>query len=273
MKIRDPKKYGWIPQLPDARDIPYKTTMGPQLPPMVNLQPLVSRVYDQGQLGSCTSNAINQAMMIGLAIEKQQVINPSRLFLYYNERVIEGDPGQDNGAVIRDGMKSANVQGVCLDEIWPYDISKFAVQPPVLCYKKALENTISQYLAVQQDLTNMRACIAAGFPFVFGFTVYESFENIDGEDTVGKYGNCPMPNLQTESVLGGHAVCCVGYNDGPRITLPNSHGWPSHSFLCQNSWGTDWGLKSSALGCFTIPYSYLANPNLASDFWTIRFVT
>jgi len=92
-------------------------------------------------------------------------------------------------------------------------------------------------------------CLAEGYPFVFGFTVYESFES----PAVAKTGVLDMPKPQ-EKTLGGHAVMAVGYDDKAK------------RFLVRNSWGSDWGLK----GYFTIPYDYLDSRNLADDFWTIR---
>jgi C1A family cysteine protease len=95
----------------------------------------------------------------------------------------------------------------------------------------------------------MRSCLAEGFPFVFGFTVYASFESAKVANT----GVVPMPVL-AEKVLGGHAVLAVGYNDKQK------------RFLVRNSWGTGWGMS----GYFTIPYAYLTDSNLADDMWTIR---
>jgi len=185
--------------------------------------------------------------------EKQTSIwVPSRLFIYYNERVIEGTAGTDSGAQIRDGIKSVSTQGDCPESLWPYDIAKFAAKPPTTCYQQANKYKAVQYQRLLQDPNQLKGCLASGFPFVFGFTVYESFES----QQVAKTGHAPMPSPK-EKVLGGHAVMAVGYDDS------------QHWFIVRNSWGAGWGMK----GYFTIPYEYLLDQNLSSDFWTIRVVT
>ncbi len=43
----------------------------------------------------------------------------------------------------------------------------------------------------------------------------------------------------------------------------------SQRFIVRNSWGSGWGKG----GYFTMPYAYLTDRNLASDFWTIRMLS
>jgi C1A family cysteine protease len=177
---------------------------------------------------------------------------PSRLFLYYNERVMQGTVNSDSGAYIRDGIKSLNKSGICPEKEWPYIISKFADKPPKKCYDDALKATIKSYQRLTNtNLTQLQSCLSQGFPFVFGFTVYESFES----QQVARTGIMPMPKPQ-EKVLGGHAVMAVGYDDSKQAVL------------VRNSWGTDWGIR----GYFYMPYGYITNANLCDDFWTIRIV-
>ena len=211
-------------------------------------------IEDQGQLGSCTANAIAVAIWFDLIRQKITAFAPSRLFIYYNERAMEGTIQSDSGAAIRDGIKSINTLGVCSETLWPYSDANpgpFSRRPPAAAYTAALKNKSLKYQSINQNLPSMKGCLATGSPFVFGFTVYESFES----DAVASSGVVPMP-AKTESVLGGHAVLCVGYDD------------TSQRFLCRNSWGQTWGDG----GYFTIPYAYLTNPKLASDFWVINVV-
>jgi C1A family cysteine protease len=248
-------KYGWKPDLPDHRDRVYAAPRRAiaVLPPKVDLRPLCPPVYDQGDLGSCTGNAIAAAFAFAKKKEapKAPFMTPSRLFVYYNERVMEHTVSQDAGAQIRDGIKSVAKQGVCSESTWPYVPKDFKKKPPKAAYSEALLNQALSYERVLQSLVQMRVCLASGFPFVFGFSVYEGFES----DAVAKTGKLMLPG-PNEAALGGHAVLCVGYNDAQQ------------RFLVRNSWGAGWARK----GYFTMPYEYLLTSNLSDDLWTIRTV-
>jgi len=247
-------RYGWIPDLPDQRDHLYAAPaqIMAAIPTQMDLRPQCPPVYDQGQLGSCTANAIAAAMEFDQMKQKlADIFTPSRLFIYYNERAIEGTVSSDSGAQIRDGIKSIGKQGACHEKLWPYDIAKFKSKPTAACYKDGAANTAILYQRVVQDTMQFKACLAAGFPFVMGFTVYESFES----PQVAKTGKVSMP-AAGEKVVGGHAVLAVGFDDSAQC------------LIIRNSWGPGWGLK----GYFTMPYAYASSSNLASDFWTVRIV-
>jgi C1A family cysteine protease len=247
------ERFGWIPDLPDQRDLLYAAppaALG-ALPSQVDLRPNCPPVYDQGELGSCTANAIGAAFQFEQMKQGQAGFVPSRLFIYYNERVLEGTVDTDGGAMIRDGMKTVNHEGAPPETDWPYTIAKFRTRPTKKAYTHGLKNQVLIYRRVVRDLNQMKACLATGFPFVFGFSVYTSFEGAE----VARTGELPMPQA-SENLLGGHAVLAVGYDD------------PTNRFIVRNSWGEGWGMK----GYFTMPYAYLTQRNLSSDFWTIRLV-
>lgn len=252
MAIRKIRRYGWKRDHLDHRDKIYRaSSMPPVLPPSADLRAQCAPVYDQGQLGSCTANAIAGAIEFDLKAQGLTDFMPSRLFIYYNERVIEGDPDQDNGAEIRDGIKSVASQGVCPESKWPYsdEGTQFAVQPSAQCYTDALAVKAVQYQSVPQDATAIKTILAGGRPIVFGFSVYDAFES----DQVASSGVVPMPG-ENDSPIGGHAVLAVGYDD------------PSQMFLVRNSWSANWGIQ----GYFKLPYAYLLNADLASDLWVIQ---
>jgi len=247
--------YGWVHDLPDARDFLYAAPLlrFPQgLPPSVDLRSECPPVYDQGQLGSCTANGIGGAIEFDQRKQGSKEFVPSRLFIYYNERVIENTVTQDSGAQVRDGIKSVATLGAPPETDWPYDIQKFAQKPPTKAYTDAKQDLVKVYSRVAQNLAQFQGCLAEGYPFVFGFTVYESFESQE----VAESGILSMPKAG-EKVVGGHCVLAVGYNNSKRM------------FIIRNSWGSSWGLK----GYFMMPYEYLMDSHLASDFWTVRSVT
>jgi C1A family cysteine protease len=260
--MRTTKRFGWIRDLPDKRDlkfpIPEISSLVRQkhgrgyespFPIAVDLTSQLGSVYDQGQLGACVANAIAGAIVFEELLADLWEMLPSRLFIYFNGRSIEGSIASDSGLQVRDGFKAIGLHGVCQESQWDYS-EPFQEMPWPKCYIRARKDLALQYLSVAQDLNTMKACLAAGFPIVVGFTAYDSFES----DQVAATGVVPMPDLNSESVAGGHCVLAAGYDDA------------SATFRCRNSWGADWGQA----GNFTIPYAYFTDPDLAGDFWTLR---
>ncbi|MDB5097706.1 MAG: peptidase [Cyanobacteria bacterium RYN_339] len=225
-------------------------TRGP-LPATVDNRQYCSPVADQGNLGSCTAFSMGKGLREYIANKNGEKAAPvSALWLYYYERAHMGAQyiKEDSGAMMADGEYVLTHDGDADQSTWAYSIAKFAVKPP-----KAADATAAAHkLQASQDLTNfddVKAALAAGQPVAFGFTVYESFQNI-GDD-----GVMPMP-ASGEGVLGGHAVLAVGYDDTKKL------------LTVRNSWGSGWGDK----GYFYMPYDFAShmtgdNDN-TSEWWT-----
>ena len=219
-----------------------------ELPQTVNLSQKCSPIETQGNLGSCTAHAITSALEYLDIANEEKFIDLSRLFVYYNERVIMGTVEKDSGAYLRDGIKTLKADGVCSEEQWRYVISQFKTRPSLTAYSEASKHKITSYERLN-TLDDMKQCLNDGFPFIFGFMTYKSFESVE----VSQTGILNMPKSGEEK-KGGHAVLAVGYDEDTK------------RFLVRNSWGSPWGIN----GYFTMPFNYLQDPNLSGDFWVIR---
>ncbi|MDQ6764929.1 MAG: C1 family peptidase [Verrucomicrobiota bacterium] len=252
--VSPPKNYcyGWLPDIPDHRDHAYEASEEflRALPRRVDLRKYCPPVYKQLSLHSCTANAIAAAIQFDqIRHARAEKFRPSRLFIYYNERARERTILSDSGARIRGSIKTVAKRGLCPEQLWPYRIRRFRDKPERQCYTDAVRHAAMTYQRVRRALPELRACLASGYPFIFGFTVYESFH----APKVTHTGHGSMP-LKRERVLAAHAALAVGYDDA------------ESRFLLRNSWGTKWGMG----GYFTLPYDYLMSRHLSQDFWTIR---
>jgi C1A family cysteine protease len=240
---------GFRPDLPDQRDFTFSSLglNSTKLPTSVDLRPFQSPVLDQGQAGSCTSFALTGGLEALELKDKKSLIPMSQLFVYYNERALENTVKSDAGASLRDGIKTLAANGCCAESMWPYNIAKLETKPNSTCYTSGLNYIIQSYYRVQ-TLADMKTCLSLGYPFIFGITVYSSFESANATST----GIIPMPSKK-ERTLGGHALLAVGFDD--------SKQW----FIFKNSWSKNWGNA----GYGFLPYSYMTNTSLSSDMWYI----
>ena len=240
--------YGYVPDLPDRRDFVYGVSGNPlALPVSVDLRTQCSPIEDQAQTNSCVGHAAAGALQFLELKDGVPYTDLSRLFPYWGAREMEGTTQSDGGCQPRDAIKFLASTGIPPESLWPFDATALFTKPSDAAYTAAASHKIVGYSRVI-GLQGIRQCLASGYPVLFGFTVYDSFEGPE----IAATGTMSMPTSD-ESVVGGHCVVAVGYQDS------------TQQLLVRNSWGTEWGMA----GYFWMPYSYLT-PDLTDDYWTLR---
>ena len=245
----DIPKYHWVKDKIDTRDHLYQLTNAAQSN-VVDLRQYCSTIEDQGNLGSCTGQAIAGAIEL-LHKRQNRTLDISRLFIYYYERVLIGTVNYDSGAYIRDGIKVCYKYGAPTENLWPYNIRKFRTVPQKTALIDAAKRKVTSYQRAA-DFNQVIDAITSGYPVTIGFSVYSSFDS----PTVARTGIMPYPNVNKEKLLGGHAVLLVGYNKN------------NNTFIARNSWGTRWGDQ----GYFYMPFQVIQNNRMSSDFWVVKSI-
>ena len=215
-----------------------------------DLKSKITQIYDQGQIGSCTANAVCQSMRM---CPKYANFFPSRLYVYAKERITEGQKTlEDTGADAEDGLVQIRDHGVCTETSWPYNPDNANVIPPASCDQEASNYKVhsigricSDYATRQSKINSIKKSIIAGIPILIGIEVYESFESQDVANT----GVVPMPDPK-EQCVGGHEILLVGFDD------------ETQRFCFVNSWGPDWG--DHGYGYLT--YDFVTSPNYTTEF-------
>jgi hypothetical protein len=263
------KKYGFLPDFLDCRDagirspsvqarlkqVLPRTAAGLASPPqvdagglVVDLRPWCSPIEDQGEVGSCTANAVVGALEYFETRTRGAYVDASRLFLYRVTRRFLGWAGQgDTGAFVRSAIKSLRLFGAPPERYWPYDVANWDAEPDAFVYAYAQSFKALEYFRLDPSVDQLKSSLRSGLPFVFGFTCYESLETA----AVRQTGIVPYPS-PNERTIGGHAVLAVGYSD-------------TH-VLFKNSWGANWG----DAGYGRLPWTYFDRDQpLATDFWAL----
>lgn len=259
-------RLGGLRDLPDPRDRMHEAKAGrAPAPASVDLRGQCPPIYDQGQINSCTAQAIAAAIQYARMKHAQMPdFIPSRLFIYYYERAVQGQTATDSGARTRDGIKVVKQMGAPPESLWPYDSApasppggsfppdaRAATEPPAQVVKAAKPFEVLNYQRLRNNLEAMKACLAEGYPFTMGIVVYPSFMASPGKQNVV----IPMPGTD-EQPLGEHIVLAVGYDDAKQ--------W----VICRNSWGVSQGDG----GYFYLPYAYAGSRPRIGDLWTLRTV-
>lgn len=216
----------------------------------VDLSSNCTSVKDQGSVGSCT--AFSSVAMMEYVYKKNGISIPddllSELFLYYNTRVLIENTSaySDSGAFLRDTLKAMVKYGICLEKTFPYS-SNYSLKPNQTSYNEGLNYQVVKYANIPTSnprtaLNDLKALLQSGNVFIGGVYCYQNF--FDGVN-----GNIPLPKGR---IIGGHAICFVGYDDKKSV------------FKFKNSWGKGWGDK----GYGYLPYQYLISGNM-TDLWTV----
>ena len=221
-----------------------------QAPQSTSMRDKIRSVYDQGQCSSCTANAIAQAYRM---ISPDKAFEPSRLYIYYKERLIESGSQNmtDSGADAQDGLTWIKEKGVASEAVWPYDLSNIEISPPASADVNAESHKLSTIVSLNSNttstnlLTSLKSTLLASHPVLIGVELYTSFMS----DTVAATGIIPMPNA-SEELIGGHELLIIGFDD------------TKEQFQVVNSWGNMWGDS----GFCYFPYSYITNSQLTAEF-------
>lgn len=238
------RRYGFFPSAPDHRDFGLPRFVAAEsivLPAIVDLEPSCGPVKDQGALGACTAFAStgNREYLSRKFENAPLVFSP--LFQYYQERKIDGslDEG-DCGSTGRTACIALQSVGVCLEQEDTYNPQNFQIAPTEAEISQAVLHRAGAYHALS-NVVDMKKCLASGYPFLIGFTVYESFESAEMART-------GLMAPVSGGVLGGHEVLVIGYDDSKQC--PGGVG----AFKVRNSWSAVWGDK----GNFWFPYNIAA---------------
>lgn len=216
-----------------------KYTWKNRTPVKIDLRHKDVPIFDQGGEGSCTANA--GADVYDFLLKQRGIeFEGSRNFLYYVERMIDGDITADLGSSMHTVAKVLIHYGICEEKLWPYNEFTLFMDPTIKCWRSAHNHRITSSVELK-TLDDMKTCLIQGSPFMFGIMIYQSFM-----DTIDGWIQIPQPD---EELLGGHALVVMGYIEEKKV------------FICRNSWSTSWGDK----GYLYLPYEYMMNKDLCSE--------
>jgi hypothetical protein len=247
--IKNVRLDGCRPGKPSPRDFRAVFCDDLPVPDRVDLRPYCTTVENQGQLRTCTLNATVGAVEYHYSRRDRHAQDFSRLFVYYNLRRMKGEVNEDPGAEIREAMAALINYGVCIEDLWPYDPTLLAVEPPQDAYKDAMKHQLLQYARVDGGQRAINS-LAAGLPVIFAIDVpYRCYE--EAAKTAILLG--PKPGEREEDPFGRHSMLIVGYDK------------PAKTFLVRNSWGEEWGDR----GYCRIPFDVMESCCYVEDFWVI----
>ena len=227
----------------DPRDYEYKLKVPMNIKLPLQHEIIPRAIYNQGDIGSCSANAICNQIM-GLKDYTDNTY-PSRLYQYYNSRLLEGNIKEDTGATYRSAYKALSKFGFCDEKLCEYDTKQYKVEPSKECYDTANKSLIKKYQSLIPSIYAIEYAISQNLIVTFGTIIYDNFNDYDKTDFI-----IPYPK---GGQLGGHAICICAYDHSKRL------------FKIVNSWGPEWGINGTAW----MHYDHVIDQNYSFDFWTI----
>ncbi len=229
----------------DERDLRFVPSIK-RLPAKADLSRFCGKVYDQYRTQSCSANALASALTLDANQRDEELVPPSRLFMYYNARTLTNGERTDSGTTIRNAIKAYARDGACPEAQWPFLEHDITKRPGHTCYRDA-ERLVVRYHRIAQTIDDLRAALAQGRAFIFGIEAYgQPFTE------AAKSARLRLPR-KSDTLFGGHALIAVGYDSA------------RNSFLARNSLGPTYARD----GFFWIPDAYFTNAELTYDFWTV----
>ncbi len=197
----------------DTRDYKIKSflkaTVG-ELPISLDLRYRLLAVRDQGGEGSCVSFATT-GMKEGQEAEKVWL---SPRFL--TQRI---QANADSGAYPRDAMEILLKEGVCTEVCQPYVAREVGRLGCIKATEEAITNKIGGYARIY-TIEEMKQTLNEKGPFLASFGVTKDwYTPVNGVITAHS----------ENPIIGGHAVCIVGYDDSRGV------------IIFRNSWSSGWG--------------------------------
>ena len=221
------------------------------LPQQVDLRPHLTKIEEQVGM-SCVANTCAGAYEYLAKRHLGKSADVSRLFIYYNARLEDGDEGVDDGTTMQSAIEGLKKYGACKEDLWPNDEDYINEEPNSESYEHGAYFKIAEAEYVETDLTLWQQTLASGYPIAFCLNTFSSFD-----DATENKGRVPIPkkNEQEREEHGWHSMLCVGYLAKDQM------------FIVRNSWGTAWGDK----GYCYIPYKYVIHDELnGHDSWIIK---
>lgn len=220
------------------------------LPPAVSLVSQMPPVRNQGPRGTCVAfalSAVHEHHRRGLGHTEDL----SEQFLYHETKRIDGAAGSCGTWQIK-ALEVLSQLGECREAVWSYNSAppcNHNGMPPAAARADAAQRTCAPVVLEPCDVLGAKTLLAADRALGVSIPVYRSWASSFAVRATGRI----TLRIGSEPVIGGHAMCLVGYRDDP-------HHPGGGYFIVRNSWGQAWAPASiHGSGYGSIPYAYIAD--------------